>query len=215
MSATNNQAMIKEQIIARKITNKNVIEAMSSVDRELFVDQAWRHSSYTDFPLPIASGQTISQPYIVAFMTDAARLDKEAKILEIGTGSGYQTAILAKICKEVYTIERVQELAEGAKNRLKELGYNNVHFKAGDGYKGWSSKAPFDAIIVTAAPEEMPQELIKQLKMGGRLIVPIGYSGGQELTRLTKTPEGTKKDKLMAVRFVPMVKNNNSNEGKL
>ena len=153
MLATNNQTMIKEQIVARNITNKNVIEAMSSVDRELFVDQAWRHSSYTDSPLPIACGQTISQPYIVAFMTEAAQLDKEAKVLEIGTGSGYQAAVLAKICKEVYTIERVQELAESAKNRLKELGYNNVYVKAGDGYKGWPSKSPFDAIIVTAAPE--------------------------------------------------------------
>ncbi|MDC0865159.1 protein-L-isoaspartate(D-aspartate) O-methyltransferase [Rickettsiaceae bacterium] len=131
---------------------------------ELFVDQAWRHSSYTDSPLPIACGQTISQPYIVAFMTEVAQLDKEAKVLEIGTGSGCQAAILAKICKEVYTIERVQELAESAKNRLKELGYNNVHVKTGDGYKGWSSTAPFDAIIVTAASTEIPQELIKQYK---------------------------------------------------
>ena len=204
MSATNNQTMIKEQIIARNITNKNVIEAMSSVDRELFVDQAWRHSSYTDSPLPIACGQTISQPYIVAFMTEASQLDKEAKVLEIGTGSGYQAAILAKICKEVYTIERVQELAESAKNRLKELGYNNVHVKTGDGYKGWASKSPFDAIIVTAAPAEIPQELIKQLKLNGRLIIPVGAEH-QELLRITKTKTGEQTEKLIPVRFVPMV----------
>ena len=204
MSATNNQTMIKEQIIARNITNKNVIEAMSSVDRELFVDQAWRHSSYTDSPLPIACGQTISQPYIVAFMTEASQLDKEAKVLEIGTGSGYQAAILAKICKEVYTIERVQELAESAKNRLKELGYNNVHVKTGDGYKGWASKSPFDAIIVTAAPAEIPQELIKQLKLNGRLIIPVGDEH-QELLRITKTKTGEQVEQLLPVRFVPMV----------
>lgn len=204
MSETNNQTMIEEQVIARNITNKNVIEAMLSVDRELFVDQARRHSSYTDSPLPIACGQTISQPYIVAFMTAAAQLDKEAKVLKIVTGSGYQAAILAKICKEVYTIEPVKELAESSIKNLQQLNYNNVHVIIGNGYSGYPEAAPYDAIIVTVAPEQVPAVLIEQEKRNGRLILPVGDKH-QELLCITKTKTGKQIEKLLVVSFIPMV----------
>ena len=204
MKSKDKQTMIKEQIIGRNITDKHVIEAMSSVARELFIDQELRNFTYDDSPLPIACGQTISQPYIVAFMTEAAQLDKEAKVLEIGTGSGYQAAVLAKICKEVYTIERVKELAESSIKNLKKLEYNNVHVIIGNGYNGYPEAAPYDAIIVTAAPAEIPQELIKQLKLNGRLIIPVGAEH-QELLRITKTKTGEQVEQLLPVRFVPMV----------
>jgi protein-L-isoaspartate(D-aspartate) O-methyltransferase len=204
MASKDNQGMIKEQILTRNITDKKVIEAMSLVDRELFVDQAWRYSAYTDSALPIACGQTISQPYIVSFMTEAAQLNKEAKVLEIGTGSGYQAAVLAKICTEVYTIELAKELAESAIKNLKELNYNNVHVIIGNGYDGYPEAAPFDAIIVTAAPSQIPATLIKQLKLNGRLIIPVGDEY-QELLRITKTKTGEHIEKLIPVRFVPMV----------
>ena len=206
MENKNNKAMIEEQVIAKNITDKNVIEAMLSVDRELFIDQEWRHLGYVDSPLPIGCGQTISQPFIVAFMTEAAQLDKEAKVLEIGTGSGYQAAILAKICKEVYTIERVKELAESSMKNLKKLNYNNVHVIIDDGYNGYPEAAPFDAIIVTAAPAEVPAKLIDQLKLNGRLVIPVGHEE-QELLRITKSKTGKKIEKLMQVRFVPLVAN--------
>jgi len=163
MAITNQQKMIDEQIISRGITDKNVLKAMLSVDRKEFVPKELHSSALNDSPLPIGYGQTISQPYIVAFMTESAKLDKTSKVLEIGTGSGYQAAILAEICKEVYTIEIVKELGDLAKRQLTELGYSNMHVRVGDGYKGWPEKGPFDAIIVTAAPEELPITLVEQL----------------------------------------------------
>ena len=205
MANTNLQRMIEEQIISRNITDKNVLKAMLSVDRKEFVPKELQSSAWNDSPLPIGYGQTISQPYIVALMTEAAELDATSKVLEIGTGSGYQTAILAEICKEVYTIEIVKELGDLAKKHLAELGYNNIHVKVGDGYKGWSEQGPFDAIIVTAAPDKLPTALVEQLKENGRLIIPVGELS-QELLRVTRTKDGLKQESLLPVRFVPMVK---------
>lgn len=196
--------MVEEQIIARGINDSSVIEAMLKVPRHRFVSTHFRDAAYQDRPLPIGYGQTISQPYIVAFMTEALGLKKEDKVLEIGTGSGYQAAILARIVNEVYTIEIIPGLAKGAKRRLGRLGYLNVTVKCGDGYLGWKEKAPFDAIIVTAAPEEIPPKLVEQLKVGGRMVVPIGLFY-QELYLITKTEDGIRKEALLPVRFVPMV----------
>jgi len=203
------QKMIQDQIMVRGIVNEKVLEAMSLVDRKEFVSQELHKSAYNDSPLPIGYNQTISQPYIVAFMTDAAQLDKTSRVLEIGTGSGYQTAILAELCKEVYTIEVVKPLGQAAKKKLGELEYKNIHIRIGDGYKGWPEKAPFDAIIVTAAPEEIPSILIEQLNEGGKLIIPVGKFN-QELMRITRIKDGIKTEKLMPVRFVPMIKKRNN-----
>ena len=156
--------------------------------------------------------QTISQPFIVASMTESAQLDQNSRVLEIGTGCGYQTAILSNLCDEVYSIELLKPLGEDAAMRLKKLGYKNIHLRIGDGYKGWSEAAPFDAIIVTASPEEVPQALIEQLKEGGRLIIPLGDSFSQELLRITRIKEGIKKESLLPVRFVPMVKAPSTNK---
>ena len=160
--------------------------------------------AYNDSPLPIGYGQTISQPYIVAYMTQAARLFPDDRVLEIGTGSGYQAAVLAEIVKEVYTIEILKPLADTARARLEEMGYRNIKVKHGDGYKGWKEYAPYDAIIVTAAPDEVPEELVRQLKIGGRMVVPIG-SFFQELYLITKTESGIKQELLLPVVFVPMI----------
>ena len=204
MEKENKQQMLNEQIIARGIKDNSVIEAMSNVSRKEFISHELRQSAYEDSPLPIGYGQTISQPYIVAFMTEAAMLDKNSKVLEIGTGSGYQAAILAELSKDVFTIEIVKPLGEQAEKIFQRLEYNNIHLRIGNGYEGWLEECPFDAIIVTAAPKEIPTKLVKQLKVGGRLIVPVGeYS--QELLRITRTKDGTKTEKLMPVRFVPMV----------
>jgi len=200
----NRQKMVKEQIERRGITDKRVLEVMRKVVRHLFVPAYLQNEAYDDRPLPIGHAQTISQPYIVAYMTEAARIHPNDRVLEIGTGSGYQAAVLAEMVKEVYTIEILKPLAESASLVLKELGYKNVKVKCGDGYQGWREYAPFDAIIVTAAPSEIPGELIKQLKTGGRMVIPIG-SFFQELYRLTKTDSGFKKESLLPVRFVPMV----------
>ena len=202
------QKMIQDQIMVRGIVNEKILEAMSLVDRKKFVSRELHKSAYNDSPLPIGYNQTISQPYIVAFMTDAAQLDKTSRVLEIGTGSGYQTAILAELCKEVYTIEVVKPLGQAAKRKLEELEYKNIHIRIGDGYKGWPEKAPFNAIIVTAAPEEIPSILIEQLNEGGKLIIPVGKFN-QELMRITRIKDGIKTEKLMPVRFVPMIKKNN------
>jgi protein-L-isoaspartate(D-aspartate) O-methyltransferase len=199
--------MVQEQIIARGIKDKKVLEAMLHVQREKFVPLDLSKKAYDDCPLSIGYGQTISQPYIVAFMTEAALLHKDAKVLEIGTGSGYQAAILAHICKEVYSIEVVEPLGNGAKQQLAALGYDNLCIKVGDGHHGWAEKAPFDAILVTAAPEKNISVLMEQLKEGGRLIIPIGKSS-QELMRFTKGRGGVKEESLLPVRFVPMVKGN-------
>ncbi|MFH1779472.1 MAG: protein-L-isoaspartate(D-aspartate) O-methyltransferase [Candidatus Omnitrophota bacterium] len=202
--ALNRQRMVEEQIERRGITDRRVLDAMRKVKRHLFVPTYLRNAAYEDRPLPIGHGQTISQPYIVAYMTQAARVGPNDRILEIGTGSGYQAAVLAEIAKEVYTIEILQPLADRARLRLEEMGYKNIKVKRGDGYKGWREYAPFDAIIVTAAPSEIPEELTNQLKIGGRMVVPIGLFY-QELYLITRTESGFKKEALLPVAFVPMI----------
>ena len=191
--------MLEVQIVARGVKDPRVIEAMLKVPRHLFVPETLKSVAYEDTPLPIGYGQTISQPYIVAFMTEALSLKEEDRVLEIGTGSGYQAAILAEIVKEVYTIEIVPPLAEEARKRLEELGYRNCFVKCGDGYLGWEEKSPFDAIIVTAAPKEIPQKLIAELKIDGRMVVPVG-AFFQELYLITKTKDGIEKKALIPVR---------------
>ena len=205
MQINNQQTMIEEQIIKRGIKDKRVLEAMSNVHRELFVPKNLQQLTHEDLPLSIGYGQTISQPFIVAFMTEAAMLEPNAKVLEIGTGCGYQTAILSNLCKEVYTIEVIKPLGEKTKKRLEQLNYNNVHVLIGDGYEGWPSAFPFDAIIVTAAPENIPQTLVDQLKNGGIMIIPFG-TVNQGLIRITKLNGAIKKENLLSVRFVPMVR---------
>jgi protein-L-isoaspartate(D-aspartate) O-methyltransferase len=201
------QQMVNHQIIGRGVKDRGVLKAMRKVPRHEFVPDVLRGSSYGDYPLPIGEGQTISQPYIVAFMTEALGLLPEHKVLEIGTGSGYQAAILAQLVKEVYTIEIIEVLGNRAKKTLDRLAYKNVFVKIGDGYKGWPEKAPFDAVIVTAAPEKIPPALVHQLKEGGRMIIPVGRVGSvQKLVRGTKKHGTLVKDVLLAVRFVPMVK---------
>ena len=196
--------MVREQIEGRGITDPRVLEAMRKVPRHLFVPAALQNSAYDDNPLPIGQGQTISQPYIVAYMTEAAKISPKDRILEIGTGSGYQAAVLAELAKEVYTIEILKPLAESARQLLEKMAYKNIKVKWGDGYQGWKEHAPFDVIIVTAAPSEIPGELIKQLKTGGRMVIPIG-GFFQELYLISKTATGIKKETLLPVRFVPMV----------
>jgi protein-L-isoaspartate(D-aspartate) O-methyltransferase len=198
--------MVDWQIEARAVKDPNVLSAMRTVPRHVFVRSTEQRSAYNDNPLPIDYEQTISQPYIVAFMTDVLKLTRNSKVLEIGTGSGYQAAVCAEIAHEVYTIEIVEELAKSAKERLKELGYRNVFAKAGDGFFGWPEHAPFDAIIGTAAAGRIPEPLIEQLKPGGRMILPYGSPGGfQYLVLLIKDNDGNiRKKNVMPVRFVPM-----------
>lgn len=202
--------MVEEQIKRRGVSDERVLEAMEKVPRHLFVPENLRGRAYDDHPLPIGGGQTISQPYIVAFMTEAARLDPSDRVLEIGAGSGYQAAVLAELVKEVYTVEILKPLADSAATRLKELGYDNVRVKWGDGYRGWLEYAPFDAIIVTAAPLLVPEDLIAQLRVGGRMVIPVG-DFFQELYLLTRTENGYRKKALLPVRFVPMVYSEDEN----
>ena len=203
---TERARMVDWQIKPRSIKDPNVLSAMRTVPRHAFVRSTEQRSAYNDNPLPIDYEQTISQPYIVAFMTDALKLTRNSKVLEIGTGSGYQAAVCAEIAQQVYTIEIVEELANSAKKCLKELGYRNVFAKAGDGYFGWPEHAPFDAIIGTAAAGRIPEPLIEQLKPGGRMILPYGTPDGlQYLVLLTKDKDGNvQKKNVMPVRFVPM-----------
>ena len=203
--AAKRQRMVQNQIRDRGISDEKVLEAMMKVERHLFVPGELRRLSYEDTPLPIGYGQTISQPYIVAYMTEAAQLDAEDRVLEIGTGSGYQAAVLAEIVKDVYTIEILEPLADSARHRLETMGYENIKVKCGDGYEGWPEHAPFDSIIVTAAPPELPEDLIGQLKMGGRMVVPVG-SIQQELYLIVRTESGFDKKPLLPVIFVPMRK---------
>ncbi len=199
--------MVRNQIEARGISNQMVIEAMKSVPRHFFVPEKHKARSYHDCPLPIGYNQTISQPYIVAYMTEKLDLNKRDKVLEIGTGSGYQAAILAEIVDSVYTIEIVSALAKVSAYKLKELGYQNIRCKDGDGYNGWIEHAPFDAIIVTAAPSKIPQPLLDQLAEGGKLIVPVGPKGSsQYLKIITKENNKIKTRNLLAVRFVPFTR---------
>ncbi len=204
--------MVDTQIQARGVKDPGVLRAMLKVPRHLYVPQRLKTHAYEDNALPIENNQTISQPYIVALMTELAQLKPDDKVLEIGTGSGYQAAVLAEIVKDVYTIEIIGELAEQAKKRLDSLGYKNIHIRHGNGYLGWPEHAPFDAIIVTAAPKDIPQELVRQLKTGGRMVIPLG-SLYQDLYVITKREDGTiEKRHVIPVRFVPMVGNNEKNE---
>lgn len=196
--------MVQNQIEARGVKDKRVLDAMLKVPRHRFVPVHLRVSAYVDSPLPIGEGQTISQPYIVALMTELLKLDKDEKVLEIGTGSGYQAAILAELAKEVYTIEILEPLAERSEKRLKDLGYDNIKVKCGDGFFGWKEHAPFDAIIVTCAPGKIPQPLIEQLAEGGRMVIPVGEYY-QELELITKENGKIKTTSIIPVRFVPMV----------
>jgi len=198
--------MVALQIQMRRVKDPNVLKAMRIVPRHAFIPPSVRRQAYYDHPLPIGEGQTISQPYIVAFMTEALKLDPNSIVLEIGTGSGYQAAVCAEIAREVYTIEIVPELAKSAAKQLKTLGYRNVFVKAGDGYFGWPEKAPFDAIIGTAAAGRIPPPLLEQLKPGGRMILPLrGRLGYEYLEVVSKDKKGrVERRKVMPVRFVPM-----------
>ncbi len=203
--------MVKSQIESRGISDPIILEAMYKVERHLFVPDEYTERAYEDYPLPIGYNQTISQPYIVAFMTEALHLKPTDKVLEIGTGSGYQAAILGVICDSVFSIEIISELAEMSKMRLQKLGYENIMIKSGDGYSGWPEHAPFDAIIVTCAPANIPVPLQEQLAEGGRMIIPVGESYAQQLIMLTKKKDQLVKQAVLPVRFVPML----DKEGKL
>jgi protein-L-isoaspartate(D-aspartate) O-methyltransferase len=192
-----------DQLRSQGITSSAVLDAMLKVPRHEFVPSAQRHEAYENRPLPIGHDQTISQPFIVGYMTEAASIASGEKVLEIGTGSGYQAAVLAELAKEVYTIEIIPELAEGARTLLRELGYKNVRVRTGNGYEGWTEHAPFDAIVVTAAPEEVPQALVDQLAFRGKMVIPVG-STFQEMVIITKDESGVVARRTIPVRFVPM-----------
>jgi protein-L-isoaspartate(D-aspartate) O-methyltransferase len=197
------EAMVVSQIESRGVRDSLVLKAMREVPRHLFVFENLRNVAYTDGPLPIGESQTISQPYIVALMTELLELKGEEKVLEIGTGSGYQAAILAEIASEVYTIEIIRTLADRAESTLNSMNYQNIIVRCGDGYQGWEEQAPFDGIMVTAAPDHIPQPLVDQLKTGAKLVIPVGDLF-QELLVVTKTEKGIKKQGVIPVRFVPM-----------
>ncbi len=199
------EAMVRDQIEARGVKDPRVLAALRRVPRERFVPPGSERWAHDDSPLSIGSGQTISQPYIVAVMSEAAAIAPDDVVLEIGTGSAYQAAVLGELALEVYTIEVVPELAARATTLLRDLGYRNVHTRLGDGYAGWPEHAPFDAIVVTAAPPAVPEALKQQLKVGGRLVVPVGTTN-QELVVIERTADGFRERRLMPVRFVPMVR---------
>jgi len=203
--ARQREQMVKWQIEARGVTDKRVLEAMRKVERHLFVPTELASYAYADQPLPVGYSQTISQPYIVAFMTEALKLDPGSKVLEIGTGSGYQAAVLAELCDSVFSVEIVEELGSKAQALLKVLKYDNVFVKIGDGYKGWAEYAPFDAIIVTCAPTHVPDPLKEQLVEGGKMIIPVGETNYQELILLVKKKGRLIQQAVLPVRFVPMV----------
>lgn len=196
--------MVSTQIESRGVKNPKVLEALRSVPRHELVPPNVREGAYLDRPLPIGYGQTISQPYIVALMSEQLELEGNEKVLEIGTGSGYQAAVLSQLADRVYSIEIVEPLAERSRRDLKRLGFDNVEVRVGDGYKGWPEQAPFDAIIVTAAPPSVPSQLVDQLAVGGRMVIPVGKYH-QELLLITRDEEGVKTQSLIGVRFVPMV----------
>ena len=200
------ERMVKIQIEARGITDKKVLSAMRKVERHRFVPPEYQDQAYGDFPLPIGMGQTISQPYIVALMTEVLDLDSTKKVLEIGTGSGYQAAVLAEICDSVYTIEIIDILGKRAEKLLSIMGYTNIKVKIGDGYQGWKEYVPFDAIIVTCAPLQIPQPLKDQLIEGGKMVIPVGMRFAQELVLLTKIKGKIRKTSIIPVRFVPMIR---------
>src|SRR5881396_1542913 len=204
--ARERQRMVQEQLVPRGIKDGRVLAAMAKVPREEFIPPESRAASYEDGPLPIGHEQTISQPYIVGFMTEQLRSKPSDRVLEIGTGSGYQAAILAELVADVYTIEIVEPLAKNAEAALQRLGYKNVHVKVGDGYSGWLEHAPFDAIIVTCAPDHVPQQLTDQLKDGGRMVIPVGERFAQQLYLLEKQNGRLRESAVLPVRFVPMTR---------
>jgi protein-L-isoaspartate(D-aspartate) O-methyltransferase len=198
------ESMVEKQIAGRGIRDARVLAAMRAVPRHEFVPAEWRARAYEDSPLPIGHDQTISQPYIVAFMTEQLAVQPMQRVLEIGTGSGYQAAVLAKLAADVFTIEIVKPLAERAAADLTRLGLKNVHVRSGDGYQGWPEAAPFDAIIVTCAPDHVPEQLVRQLKEGGRMVIPVGDFGSQQLYVLEKRDGKIERRAVLPVRFVPM-----------
>ena len=197
--------MVEEQIVSREIKDSKLVAAMKKIPRHLFVEEALQNQAYSDHPLPIGEKQTISQPYMVALMTEALLLTGKEKVLEIGTGSGYQTAIVAELSEKVFSVERIRSLAIRARKLLYELGYFNVEIKIFDGTFGWIQESPFDAIVVTAGSPDIPQPLIDQLAMGGKLVIPVGNVFAQDLFRVTKTEEGVKKEDLGGCRFVKLI----------
>lgn len=199
------ERMVRNQLIPRGISDKRVLEAMAKVQRHLFVDEALEGEAYNDHPLPIGHRQTISQPYIVALMTEALELKGHEKTLEIGTGSGYQTAILAELSRMVYTIERIRPLMENARRLLERLGYSNIYFKAFDGTMGWKGFEPFDAIIVTAGAPRIPEPLKDQLAEGGRMIIPVGNKFSQDLIRVSRVKDSFREKNLGGCRFVDLI----------
>ena len=199
------ERMVETQLERRGIKNPAVLSAMRKVERHLFVPASYVSRAYNDYPLPIGEGQTISQPYIVALMTEVLNLKRSDKVLEVGTGSGYQAAILGELCDQVFTIEIVDVLGKRSARLLKDLGYDHVHTMIGDGYKGWPVYAPFDAIIVTCSPTQIPLALQEQLAEGGRMVIPVGDREAQELVLLTKRDGELRQDHIVSVRFVPMV----------
>lgn len=203
VSAATLRNRLVDEVRSQGVSDEKVLAAMRTVPRHEFVPPRYREAAYENHPLPIGMDQTISQPYIVGYMTQALQLNGGEKVLEIGTGSGYQAAVLAEIAGEVYTIEILEPLARHAEHTLSRLGYDNVHVRVGDGYKGWPEQAPFDAIIVTAAPDHVPEPLVEQLKVGGRMVIPVG-SWNQRLILITKTSEGVTKQADLPVMFVPM-----------
>ncbi|MBW1668058.1 MAG: protein-L-isoaspartate(D-aspartate) O-methyltransferase [Deltaproteobacteria bacterium] len=199
------ERMVKNQLIPRGITDERVLKAMGKIQRHLFVDEALAGEAYNDHPLPIGHKQTISQPYIVALMTQALELTGEEKTLEIGTGSGYQTAILAELSKMVYTIERIRPLLIKAKELLERLNYKNIKFKAFDGTLGWKEHAPYDAIMVTAGAPRLPKPLLEQMADGGRMVIPIGNKYSQDLIKVTRIKDSYKQENLGGCRFVDLI----------
>ncbi len=197
--------MVETQIKSRGIRDKRVIEAFLKVPRHLFLPSELWEEAYNDYPLPIGEGQTISQPYMVALMTELLMLEGEERVLEIGTGSGYQTAILAELAQEVYTVERIPSLLKRAEETLKGMGYSNIKFKVGDGTRGWEEFAPYDAIVVTAASPDIPSPFLEQLNLGGRLVLPVGSRYSQDLIRVIKTKRGLRKENMGGCVFVPLI----------
>lgn len=197
--------MVQGQLVARGIKDKRVLDAMMKVQRHLFVEEGLWHQAYGDFPLPIGEGQTISQPYIVALMTAALHLKGDEKVLEIGTGSGYQAAVLAELTKQVFSIERIAPMASRARKILDELGYADVLIRVSDGTLGWKEEAPFDGIIVTAGAPEIPPALVQQLGVRGKLVIPVGDEYSQTLFKVVKKEKGYKREDLGGVRFVKLI----------
>jgi protein-L-isoaspartate(D-aspartate) O-methyltransferase len=197
--------MVRQQIEARGIKDPRVLKAMRKVERHLFVPSDQAAKAYGDYPLPIGWGQTISQPYIVAFMTEALEITPHSKVLEIGTGSGYQAAVLAELCDSVFTVEIIKGLGERASHLLTVMGYKNIRVRIGDGYQGWAQHAPYQAIIVTCSPTHIPLPLIEQLDEGGKMIIPVGVMYNQELVVLVKKNGKLTQRNVLPVRFVPMV----------